>query len=481
MLDEVRELIEECTFQMQATTDWSKNVRVEVRGDDVVGHAGNVIPRMLADATGLTSGLSAVLSRPEVLHDRGAVMRDIAVSIAGGAQNLAGTAVLRDQGRLFGPVASHPTMWRSLNEIDDAALTQIMGVRNQVRGRVWQLIEDRHGAIPPSRTCYGDLGATIVIRIDATLTQCHSDKQKAAGNFKGGYGHHPLTAWCDNTGELLAIIARAGNAGSNTAADHIAIIDAAINAIPIKWRKNLLITIDGAGSSHAVVEHLTKLGARPGWSVDYSVGFDLDERVRTAIGQMPGQVWEPALDPAGDPRDDAQVVEVTGLLRESHGGDRLEGWPAGMRILVRREQIEEGRQLSLFEQINGYRYQVIATNARGGQPQRIEARHRVQARVEGFIRCAKDTGLAKWPSHSFAINTAWITAVAIAIDLLCWMRLLLLDGLLAKAEPATLRYRLLHAAARLVRHSRMLILRIPETWPWAAEFAAAVNRVQAIP
>ena len=466
---------------MQATTDWSKSVRVEVRGDDVVGHAGNVIPRMLADSLGLTGGLSSVLSRPEVLHDRGAVLRDVAVSIAGGAQNLAGTAVLRDQQRLFGPVASIPTMWRSLNEIDDAAIAGITVVRNKARERVWQLIEARHGRIPPSRTCYGHLGEVIVIRIDATLTVCHSDKECAAGTFKGGYGHHPLTAWCDNTGELLAIIPRKGNAGSNTATDHIAIIDAAIAAIPAKWRRNLLITIDGAGSSHAVVEHLGKLNARPGRSVAYSVGFDLDERARVAIGQMPAAGWESALDAAGKAREDAQVAELTGLLREGADGDRLDGWPADMRILVRREKIEQGRQLSMFEQINGYRYQLIATATRGGQAQRLEARHRVHARVEGFIRCGKDTGLARWPSHSFAINTAWVTAVALAIDLLCWMRLLLLDGPLAEAEPPTLRYRLLHAAARLVRRSRHLILRVPETWPWAKEFAAAVNRVRAIP
>jgi hypothetical protein len=321
----------------------------------------------------------------------------------------------------------------------------------------------------------------IVIRIDATLTCCHSDKECAAGNFKGGYGHHPLTVWCDNTGELLAIISRKGNAGSNTATDHIAIIDAAIAAIPAKWRRDLLITIDGAGSSHDVVEHLTKLNARPGRSVAYSVGFDLDARVRVAIGQLPAQGWEPALDAAGMPREDAQVAELTGLLRHSVGGDWLKGWPKDMRILVRREEIEEGRQLSLFEQINGYRYQVIATSTRSGQVQRLEARHRVHARVEGFIRCGKATGLAKWPSHSFAINTAWVIAAAIAIDLLCWIRLLVLDGPLAKAEPATLRYRLLHAGARLVKRARYLYLRIRETWPWAQDFAEAVNRVRAIP
>jgi hypothetical protein len=140
---------------MQATTDWSKSksVRVEVRGDDVVGHAGNAIPRMLAD-------------------------------------NLAGTAVLADQERLFGQVASVPTMWRSLSEIDHQGMARIALVRNRVRERVWELIEAGHGAIPPSRTCYGDLGLVVVIRIDASLVESHSDKQHAAGNFKGGYGFH---------------------------------------------------------------------------------------------------------------------------------------------------------------------------------------------------------------------------------------------------------------------------------------------------
>ncbi len=277
------------------------------------------------------------------------------------------------------------------------------------------------------------------------------------------------------------MIARPGTAGSNTAADHIAIIDAAIAAIPLKWRRNLLISIDGAGSRHAVVEHLSTLNTQPGWSVAYSVGFDLDERARVAIAQMPAAGWQGALDAAGAAREDAQVAELTGLLREGPDGDRLAGWPTDMRILVRREKIDEGRQLSLVEQLGGYRYQLIATNTAGGQPQRLQARHRVHARVEGFIRCGKDTGLARRPSQSFAINTAWVTAVAVAIDLLCWMRLLLLHGPLAKAEPATLRYRLLHAAARLVKHARHPILRVPHTWPWAQEFADAINRVRAIP
>ena len=435
---------------------------------------------MLADNLGLTSGLSAVLSRPEVTHDRGAVLQDVAVSIAGGAENLAGTAVLRGQERLFGQVASVPTMWRSLNEIDHQDMARIALVRNRVRERVWELIGARRGAIPSSRTCYGDLGPVVVIRIDASLVESHSDKQHAAGNFKGGYGFHPLLAWCDNIGELLAVICRPGNAGSNTAADHIAIIDAAIAAIPARWRRNRLISFDGAGSSHAVVELQRKLNARRGWSVAYSFGFDLDERAGARLGRCAAG-WEAALDPAGLAREDAQVAELTGLLREGADGDRLAGRPADMRILVRREKIEHATQFVTVRADQRLPLPAQSLRATPKCAYKLRKSGPRPRRVEGFIGCGKDTGLARWSSHSFAINTAWVTAVARAIDLLSWMRLLLSDGPLAKAEPATLRYRLLHAAARLVKHARYLILRVPETWPWAQEFAAAVNRVRAFP
>lgn len=195
----------------------------------------------------------------------------------------------------------------------------------------------------------------------------------------------------------------------------------------------------------------------------------------------PEEVWSAALDATGAAREDADIAEVTGLIRGSHLGDKMGTWPAGMRILVHREAISEGTQLSLFEQRTGYRFQPFATNTRGGQPQRLEARHRVHARVEGFIRPAKATGLNKWPSSSFAINTAWVTAVAIACDILCWTRLLLLDGDLTAAEPHTLRYRLLHTGARIIKRSRRTILRIPRTWPWATQLADAFTRTLAIP
>lgn len=168
---------------MQAISDWSKNLRIEVRGDDVAQHGGCVLPRMLADATGLTAGLSAAVSRPEVIHDRGGVLRDVAVTIADGGRDIGDVVVLGEQPRLFGPVASIPTVWRSLNELDACDIAAITAVRNQTRAKVWDAIAARHGAVPAAPTCYGDLGATIVIRIDASLIDSHSDKQHAAGTF----------------------------------------------------------------------------------------------------------------------------------------------------------------------------------------------------------------------------------------------------------------------------------------------------------
>ena len=105
------------------TTNWSRGLGVEVRGDDVVSHTGSVIVRMLADKTGLTSALSGALVRPDVIHDRGAVFRDMAVTIADGGTHICDLAVLGSRQRVFGPVASTSTMWRALNEIDTNALT----------------------------------------------------------------------------------------------------------------------------------------------------------------------------------------------------------------------------------------------------------------------------------------------------------------------------------------------------------------------
>jgi hypothetical protein len=469
-------------------TGWARDLRVRVAGKGVVSHVGSALLRLLGDKVGLTTALSKALTvrgfHPDI--DRGRILTDLAVAVADGATAIDDLKALRHQGDLFGPVASTTTAWRALDEIGDLQLARIDRARAKARAHVWRRIVARHGRIPAARTCYGDLGKTVVIRLDASIVIAHSDKAGAKGTFKGTFGHHPLLATCDNTGELLVVLLREGNAGSNTGADHVKVLNAAIGQIPPAFRRDLLVTIDGAGAGHEIVDHLTALNARSGHRVEYSVGFDLDDRARQAISLLPTGIWEAALDPDGKPRDDAHVAELTGLLRSSIGPDgqvtdKLRTWPDDLRVIVRREPIPAGMQVSLFEQHDGHRYQVIATNTPGGQLQRLEARHRVHARVEDGVRTAKATGLRRLPSKDWGINEAWCQVVALAVDLLAWLRHLALDGDLAKAEPKTLRYRLLHTAARITRGQRLRWLNIPPTWPWATQLATAFARVLALP
>lgn len=328
-----------------------------------------------------------------------------------------------------------------------------------------------------------DLGEVVVLDVDATIVVAHSEKEQASPTWKKTFGFHPLAVWCDNTTEFLAAKLRTGKAGSNTAADHIEVLTEAIAQIPAGRRKNLLIRADGAGSSHKLIDWLVALGQVRGRTVEYSVGYSINEKIRNAIKLCKPSMWTPAAEADGDVRDGADVVEITGLLD-------LSGWPPGMRIIVRRERPHPGAQLDVFEERDGYRYQAFATNTpfRPGQPNQqlafLEARHRVHARVEDRIKHAKDSGIGRFPSREFAINQNWLIATMIAADLIAWLRLLACTGdavVLAKCEPKALRYRLLHVPARLTHSARRRHLRFPQTWPWATAVAAVFANIAAIP
>lgn len=208
----------------------------------------------------------------------------------------------------------------------------------------------------------------------------------------------------------------------------------------------------------------------------FSVGYPVTEPVRRAIRALPEHVWHPALEQDGSLRTGAEVAELTGMVN-------LHEYPDGTRIIVRRERPHPGAQPSLFGLDEGMRHQVFLTDTpyAEGSLQHLEVRHRAHARVEDRIRCGKTTGFGRFPSRHFTLTQAWLELSLTALDLLAWMRTLLPDSELAAAEPKRLRYRLLHAAARITRGGRRLHLRISATWPWRNALTNAFARLTALP
>lgn len=460
-------------------TSWSTGLCVTGDGVGVVAHAGSIATRLLADRTGLTGELSRAMVRRNFVpgHDRGRVLADVAVMLADGGEAIADIDVLRHQAGVLGPVASAPTVWRTLDEVTAGRLKKIATARARVRRHVWAQLPD---GVPASRVAGTDLGEVITLDIDATIVVAHSEKENAAATFKRTFGYHPLGVWCDNTEEFLAAKLRAGNAGSNTTADHIEVLTEAIAQVPGTHRRRLLIRSDSAGASHGLLDWLTEQGKIRGRSVEYSVGFAITEKLRDAIAVVPKNVWTPAIDADGGIREGGDVAELTGLIAKSV----LARWPAGMRVIVRRERPHPGAQLSLFEEADGWRYQAFVTNTKVGQLAFLEARHRAHARVEDRIRHAKDSGLGRFPSREFDINQTWLALVQTAADLTAWTRLLGCVGdakVLASCEPKAMRYRFLHVPARITHGARRRRLRIPESWPWAAAIVAVFANIAAIP
>jgi len=259
-----------------------------------------------------------------------------------------------------------------------------------------------------------------------------------------------------------------GNAGSNTAADHITAGRLAFNQIPFRLHKQVIVRTDSGGGTH---EFLNWVTAR---RVKYSIGFNLTDEVCAAILALPEHVWQCAYDAARRPRPGARVAELTGMLD-------LTGWPKGMRVIVRRERPHPGAQLR-FTDIDGHRFTCFVTGTRHGQLADLELRHRRRARCEDRIRCAKDTGLRNLPLHDAAANQIWLELVALAADLTAWTQMLALTGHPARRwEPKRLRLRIFSTAGRLARGGRRLRLRLSNRWPWADLSTTAITRLQMLP
>jgi Transposase DDE domain group 1 len=442
-------------------------ITVSADGTGLVSQAGVLFLAETLRVTGLGEGLAGALARwraPRAVHDPGKIIADLAVALALGGDCLADVAVLRAQPELAGPVASDPVVSRlvaALAAEGPRALGAIRKARAAARERAWALA----GAAAP-----GADGSLIPIDIDATIVIAHSEKEKAAPTWKKTYGFHPLAAFADHGagagGEPLAILLRAGNAGSNTAAEHIEVTKLALAQLPRRSRRRVLVRTDSGGGTRDFVTWLSS----PSRRLHYSVGMTITEDMQEAILALPERVWEPVYDAGGEVRPGAWVAEITGLLD-------LSGWPAGMRVIVRRERPHPGAQLR-FTDLNGHRFTAFATDARRGQLADLELRHRRRARCEDRIRNAKDTGLRNLPLHGFAQNQLWCELVSMASELLAWTAMLALDGPARAWEPKRLRLRLFTTAGRLARGGRRLQLRLAATWPWAPQLTAAITRLQ---
>jgi hypothetical protein len=453
---------------VQLTASHSK-IMVSADGTGIVSQAGGLLLIRTLRATGLDRGLDAALDRwrpARAVHSPGKIITDLAVAVALGGDCLADVAMLRAQPELAGPVASDPVVSRLVSRLASdvpRALKAIRAARAAARQRAWDLAG---GAAP------GADGDLVTVDIDATIVTSCSEKEQAMPTWKKTYGHHPLAVFADHgaggSGEPLAFLLRAGNAGSNTSADHIEATRLGLAQLPRRLRRRVLIRADSGGGTQDFLAWLTT----PGRRLAYSVGFTITEDVQQAILTLPDRVWEPAYDAGGQVRPGAWVAEITGMLD-------LANWPAGMRVIVRKERPHPGAQLR-FTDIDGHRFTAFATSTKGGQLADLELRHRRRARCEDRIRCAKDTGLRNLPLQGFAQNQLWCEIVAMACELLAWMAMLALDGPARRWEPKRLRLRIFTCAGRIARGGRRLRLRLAASWPWASQITAAITRLQAL-
>ncbi len=249
-------------------------------------------------------------------------------------------------------------------------------------------------------------------------------------------------------------------------------LDLALAQLPAAGRGRVLVRTDAGGGTKAFLAHIVGLG------LEFSIGFTITNPVAEALRMLPTQGWHPAYDADGDPRDGAQVAELTGLLTQTM---TAAGWPPTMRLIARRERPHPGAQLRITD-TDGWRLTVFATNTVGGNLADLEVRHRLRARAEDRIRALKDSGLRNLPLHDFDQNQIWLETVLLAADLTAWTQTLAFAGQPARRwEPKRLRLRVLAVAGRLVHTARRRILHLPRDWPWAELITAGHARLAALP
>ena len=442
--------------------------KVTPDGERLVTHGGAGMLAEIADLSGLTTGLSGMIRAGGYYprrHDPGVTLVRAAVAIADGMSNVSMVSLFcRSRPQIFECGSSRSTLARTIFAFGDELMpVRLDEVLSNARSVVWA----KARYTPES----------LIIDVDATLLDVHSEKQIAAPNYKGGYGFHPLGMWLNETREPLAMVFRPGNAGANNGNDHCDVLMRSIDQLPLEYQAGhqsgdtpgmvvhpILLRADSAGASK---QFLCELTSR---NIEFSVGFRMTENIRTLIENVKPSDWIPAINPDRTARRGAHITELTNI--------NLTDWPQGARLICRREEPHPGATLSLFDQQNGYRHTLVLTNTPGHDIGSLELRQRQHARVEDRIRCWKTTGACRQPSWDAPANEAWLNTTLISLTLIAWAQQLGFTGELAIAEPATFRTRVLHIAAQHATRQRHLHLHLDQTWPWAKEIATAYTRIR---
>jgi hypothetical protein len=450
-------------------TTSTNRVRVEAGGDQVVSHVGLHALGSFADRLGLGHALTMQFRRFDprfVLHERGKVLVHAALMLAGGGDNCADIEYLRSSERLFGSVPSDSTLYRTMRQITPELLGGLQVALAGVRTHVWRRSSVTTGIDP------------VVLDMDATISEIHSEnKQNTGPTYKGGFGFHPLLCFADATGEVLSGMLRPGNAAANNAADHLVVLDEAIAGLPPEIaaghhdgddpalvKQEVLVRADSAGCTFAFVH-----GCR-NRNIGFAVAAKSNAQIHGAISRIAEDDtrWHKAVHQDGEVSKHSVVAEVTDLVD-------LSAWPAGTRLIIRREPLHQGAQRSLFPSLE-YRYWGHYTDWSGDVVTR-DVEMRAHAHVENNIYRVQESGLLKFPFTNFDANRAWMFLVCMADALVRWFQLLVCVGDLAKALPKTLRFRLWHTPARIVRTGGVDIVRIIGDWPSSKELLRIYERI----
>ncbi len=399
------------------------------------------------------------------MHDRGKVLVQLALVLAGGGESCADIEHLRSQQELFGSVPSDSTVYRTLHEFDAKQRSELLQALAEVRAKVWKKLDQRRSE-------------PVILDFDASLVDVHSElKEYAAPNYKGGFGFHPLFVFADLTGETLGAKLRAGNATANNAGDHVELLDAALDQLPSAITRGHHVgehpttttrkVIARADSAGCTKEFLSACRTR---NVGFFVAARSNAQITGALYQTfeEADLWQPSLTQDGELREGAGVCELTTYVN-------LSSMPEGTRLIVRREPLHPGAQRSLFPS-HEFRYWGFYTD-QVGDPVDLDVTMRAHAHVESHIQRLKESGLNRFPFTNFEANSNWLMIVALSGDLVRWFQLLCLKGPWKDARPKALRWEIFHAPGRLVYRSRRRIVRLLEGWPTTDVLLGAYQRI----